>query len=82
MPYNISTGSTSIQYGSSLKIGWRLYGSTSPFTYITHLPDYDELPYTFELPTVGTYEIEYTQVCPSCSAPQFSASAVTLVTVT
>lgn len=81
MPYSISTGSTSVTYGSSLRIGWRTYGSTSPFTYITHYPDYDELPYTFTLPNPGIYEIEYTQVCPSCSAPQYSASTNTIITL-
>ena len=82
MTYSVSTGSTSIQYGSSLQIGWRLYGSTSPFTIISTIPTYDDLPYTFTLPSAGVYEIQYTQICPSCSAPQYSSSSNTIVTLT
>lgn len=78
---SITTGSTSIGYGSTLRIGYRVYGSISGFTYITHYATYDELPYSFTVPSSGVYEIEYTEVCPTCSSPTYSQSVQTIVTV-
>ena len=77
---SVSTGSTSINFGATLRIGYRTYGSTSPFTYLGYFPSYNELPYTFTLSS-GTWEIEYTQICPSCSIPNYSASSTTVITV-
>lgn len=81
MAYEVSTGSTSIEYGASLRIGYRIYGSADPFTYVSHVPTYNELPYTFSLPTTGTWEISYTQICPSCAGSQFSTPETAVVTV-
>lgn len=79
---DISTSSTTIPFGTNLRIGYRLYGSTAAFTYITHYPSYDELPYTFSVPNPGQYEIEYTVACPGCSgAAKFSDASTTVVTV-
>lgn len=78
---DVSTGTTSINYGSTLRIGYRIYGSTSPYTYLGYFPNYNELPYTYTLPTSGTFQIEYTQICPSCSANKYSEPEITIVTV-
>lgn len=71
MPY-ASTGSTSIDFGSSLRIGYRIYGSISPFTYLSYFPSSNELPYTFEVPIAGVWEFELTRLCPSCSGTGYS----------
>ncbi len=76
-----NTGSTSIDYGATLRIGYRMYGSASAFTYIVNYPSSEELPYTVNLPTAGTYEIEYTQVCPNCSGNRYSEPELVIVTV-
>lgn len=76
-----STGSTTINYGSSLRIGYRAAFSSSAFTYITHYPTYNELPYQFTLPSSGQWEIEYTELCPSCSGSSYSEPITTLITI-
>ena len=78
---DISTGSTMIDFGSHLRIGYKVHGSIDPFTYIVHLPGYDELPYVFSVPGVGIWDIEYSEVCPSCSLPIYSTPVQTIVTV-
>jgi len=78
---SISTYSTAIPFGSNLRIGYRAAYSVSGFAYINHHPSYDELPYTFDVPTSGMWEIEYTVLCPSCSGNTFSDPVTTLVTV-
>jgi hypothetical protein len=80
MPY-ISTESTSIEFGTSLRIGYRIYGSITPFNYLSYYPSYNELPYTFEVPSVGIWEIEYTQLCSSCSGTGYSDPQTTVVTL-
>lgn len=76
-----STGSTSINYESSLRIGYRAAFSSSAFTYVTHYPTYNELPYQFTLPSSGQWEIEYTELCPSCSGSSYSEPITTLITI-
>lgn len=76
----VSTGSTSINFGSNLRIGYRIAFSSSAFTYLNQFPTLDELPYTFNLDP-GTYEIEYTQVCPNCSGNKYSEPDIVVVTV-
>lgn len=78
---NISTGSTSIAFGATLRIGYRVNGSSSAYTYITSYPSFNDLPYIYTISTPGVYEIEYTAICPSCSMPEYSASQTTIVTV-
>jgi len=81
MANNVNTGVTTIPYGATLRIGYRTYGSSSAYTYLTYFPSYNELPYTFTLP-VGVWEVEYTTICPSCSTPTYSSAQTVVVTVT
>jgi hypothetical protein len=74
----LSTGSTSIPYGASLRIGYRPYGSTGPYTYISHLATYEELPYTYTLAS-GIWEVEYSATCQSCTPGNFSSPQTTVV---
>ena len=79
---DISTSTTSIPFGSNLRIGYRLNGSVSPYTYVPYYPSFNELPYTFSVPTSGTWQIEYTVVCAWCEGPiKYSSPDTTLVTV-
>lgn len=76
----VSTGTTTIDFGSRLRIGYKAYGSDGPFTYLTEIPTYDELPYVFSLPA-GVYNIQYAEVCPTCTLPSYSNAVETVVTV-
>lgn len=78
---NISTGTTTIPFGATLRIGYRAYGSADPYTYLTPFPDYNELPYEYTLPT-GTWQVEYSTVCPSCTLPTYSDPQTVIITVT
>lgn len=78
---NSNTGSTSIPFGATLRIGYRLYGSTDPYTYLSYYPSYNELPYSYSLP-VGNIQVEYTTICPSCSGSNYSPPQTTVLNVT
>lgn len=82
MAFEANTGSTTIEFGATLRIGYRVYGSTNPFTYLSSFPSYNDLPYTFSLPSNGIWEIEYTQICPSCSGSKYSEGQNAVVTIT
>lgn len=77
---NISTGTTTIDFGSNLRIGYKVHGSSDSFTYLTYHPLYTDLPYTYALPS-GTFDIEYAQICPSCSLPTYSTPIQITITV-
>jgi hypothetical protein len=82
MAVDISTSSTSIPFGTNLRIGYRTNGSIAAFTYVPYYPSFNELPYTFTVPTAGEYEIEYTVVCNACvGAARYSEPETTVVTV-
>lgn len=81
MPYTVSTGTTTIAFGNSLRIGYRVYGSTGPYTYITPYPTFNDLPYQFDLPSANTWQIEYTEVCQTCGGGSYSQSETVTVTV-
>lgn len=82
MAYEVSTGTTAIAFGSVLRIGYRVYGSSGPYTYVAEYPTYNELPYTFSLPSANTWQIEYTELCQTCGGGKYSDSETTVVTVT
>lgn len=82
MAFDVQTGTTAIAFGSVLRIGYRLYGSVGPYTYITPYPTANELPYTFSLPAAGTWQIEYTELCQTCGGGKFSDPVTVIVTVT
>lgn len=81
MAFEANTGSTSISFGTNLRIGYRTYGGITPFTYLTHFPTYNELPYTFNLPGPGVWEIEYSVICAGCSGSTYSAPDTVVVTI-
>lgn len=79
---DLKTGTTTIKYGSVLRISYRLVGSASAFTQVQHYPGPNELPYTFTVPTPGTYEVELVEVCSTCSnANKFSDPVIVTVSV-
>jgi len=78
---DVTTGSTTIPFGATLRIGYRTNGSTGAYTYLTYFPNYNQLPYIYSLP-VGVWQIEYSTICPSCSMPSYSEPQVTIVTLT
>lgn len=77
---SVSTGSTTIQYGSTLRIGYRPQGSTGVFTYLSTYPGFNDLPYTFTLGT-GLWEVEYTEICPACGDLKFSAPVTVNISI-
>lgn len=77
-----STGSTSIKFGSVLRVGYRPNGSTAAFTYFEPYFSFDDLPAQYTIPTVGQMEVEYTEICPNCSGGIYSNAIVTVVNVT
>lgn len=78
---NISTGTTSIAYGSVLRIGYKATGSASAFTYINTFPSPDMLPYTYVVPLTGGVDIEYTEICPNCSGNTYGDPQVITITI-
>jgi len=81
MAYEVSTGTTSIAFGSVLKIGYRVYGSTGPYTYLTEYPTLNQLPYEFSLPSAGTWQLEYSELCQTCGGGRYSDPETVVVTV-
>lgn len=77
---NVTTGTTTIKFGSNLRIGYRVKDSGAPFTYLPHYPTFNELPYTFTLAS-GAWEVEYTELCPNCSGPKYSAAVRAEITI-
>lgn len=78
---DVNTGATSVEFGATLRIGYRVYGSLTPFVYSPYFPSYNELPYTFSVPSAGQWEIEYTQICSGCSGASYSDPTTTVVQV-
>lgn len=66
----------SIPFGSSIRIGYRIQGSSSPFTYISGFPNYNQSPYTISGIAAGNYEVELTTICPNCSGGIFASPAI------
>lgn len=60
-----------IPFGSSMRIGYRIENSSSPFTYLTTFPTYNESPYVISGLAVGNYEVELTTICPNCTGGIF-----------
>lgn len=81
MAHEVSTGTTAIAFGSVLRIGYKIQASTGPYTYSTNYPTINELPYEFALPTAGTWQIEYTELCQTCGGGKFSDPVTVVVTV-
>jgi len=82
MAFEVNTGSTMIEFGTNLRIGYRPYGSLTQFVYFPTYPTFNQLPYTFNVPSAGVWEIEYAQICQTCSGTKPSNVETTVVTVT
>lgn len=63
-------------FGASMRVGYRIQNSSAAFTYLTTYPTYNESPFTFDGLALGTYEVELTTVCPSCSGGIFSEPTI------
>jgi len=66
----------SIPFGSSIRIGYRIQASSSPFTYVNGFPNYNQSPYTISGLALGNYEVELTTICPNCSGGIFAEPVV------
>lgn len=75
---NVTTGSTAIKFGSTLRIGYRPVGSVAAYTYLTPYITFNELPKVFNLP-VGAWELELTEICPNCSGGIYSNPVLTQI---
>ena len=62
----------SIPYGASIRIGYRIQNSSSPFTYVNGFPSFNDSPYTIGSLAQGNYEVELTTICPNCSGGIFA----------
>lgn len=65
-----------IPFGSSIRIGYRIQGSSSAFTYINTYPTYNDSPFTFSGLALGTYEVELTTICPNCTGGIFGEPVI------
>lgn len=77
----ISTGQTMIKFASYLRIGYRAENSSGHYTYFPQYFSQEQLPITIDLPSSGSWEIEYTEICPNCSGGIYSNPVVVLVVV-
>lgn len=66
----------SIPFGSSIRIGYRVASSSSPFTYLTTFPTYNDSPYTINSLPASNYEVELTTICPNCTGGVFANPVV------
>lgn len=58
-----------IPSGTSVRIGYRITGSSTAFTYVEPNPTYLDSPYTISAIPVGSYEVELTTICSNCTTP-------------
>lgn len=65
-----------IPFGASLRVGYRIQNSSSPFTYVTTYPTYNQSPYTISGLAIGNYEVELTTICPNCGGGVFAEPAI------
>lgn len=66
----------SIPFGASIRIGYRIASSSSPFTYLSSFPSYNQSPYTISGLPASNYEVELTTICPNCTGGVFADPAV------
>lgn len=66
------TITATINPGASLRIGYRVKNTSTPFTYLPNYPTPSELPYTINGLANLSYEVELTQICPNCSGGIYS----------
>lgn len=67
----------SIPFGASIRIGYRIQNTSTPFTYIDTFPTYNDSPFTIsDLAANNNYEVELTTICPNCSGGVFGTPVV------
>lgn len=66
-----------VDFGNSVRIGYRTFGSTGPYTYVMPFPDYSQTPYYVTGIPAGDYEVEVTSVCPNCAGSSYGQPVVT-----
>lgn len=71
------TVSSTVNYGASIRIGYRIKASSSPFTYVPDYPTQADMPYSICGLANGIYEVEIVQICPNCSGGIFSDPIIT-----
>lgn len=65
-----------IPFGASLRVGYKLQSSSDPYTYLSTYPSYNDSPFSFDGISVGTYQLELTTICNSCSGSKYSDAYV------
>lgn len=66
--------------GSVVRIGYKLQSSSDPYTYLTYHPGYNESPYSIGGIGLGSYQVEITTICQSCSGGLYSDPEVIIAT--
>lgn len=61
-----------VNFGANVRIGYRQYNTSSPFTYLSYYPTYNDSPVLIDGLPIGIYEVEITTICPNCSGGIFS----------
>lgn len=65
-----------VEFGHSVRIGYRVQNSSNPFTYVSPYPGYADSPYYIQGLPLQQYEIEITAVCPNCSGADFGSPQI------
>jgi hypothetical protein len=65
-----------IPFGSSLRVGYKIVGSLSDYTYVNFYPDYNSSPYIVGGLALGAYEVQLNTVCLNCAGSLFSDPVV------
>jgi hypothetical protein len=65
-----------VDFGASVRIGYRIIASGGAYTYLNNYPSYNQSPYTINGIPFGTYEVEITTVCANCSGGVYSDPVV------
>lgn len=70
----------SISFAQSVRIGYKQYGTSDPYTYLTVFPGPGDAPYTISSLPFGLYQVEVTTICPNCSGGIYSTPVVVVAT--
>lgn len=65
-----------IPFGTSIRIGYRVQNSLSPFTYVMPFPSYAQTPFYIQDLPLQQYEVELTSVCPNCSGANYGSPEI------
>lgn len=71
-----------IAFNQKIRIGYRVWGSSGPYTYLNTFPGPGDSPYDLtSVLTTGDWDVEVTVICPNCSGNSYSSPTVTSITV-